>query len=44
MNQMFGFQQQVTDKYSNYAFNLFSEVFQYLPIATVINKKIFVNE
>ena len=42
MNRVYGFQGEVKAKYNDDVFNLFSEVFCALPIAHVINKKVFV--
>ncbi|CAF1261409.1 unnamed protein product [Rotaria magnacalcarata] len=42
MNQMYGFEGEVKAKYTPEMFQLFTEVFNYLPLAHCINKKIFV--
>lgn len=42
MNRVYGFQGEVTKKYSSEVFELFLEVFNALPIAHVINKEVFV--
>ncbi|KEG12156.1 serine/threonine protein phosphatase type 5 [Trypanosoma grayi] len=42
MNRVYGFEGEVTQKYSKEVFNLFSEVFNALPVGHVINKKVFV--
>lgn len=43
MNQMYGFEGEVKAKYNEDIFQLFTEVFNYLPLAHCINKKIFVS-
>ncbi|XP_053279433.1 serine/threonine-protein phosphatase 5 [Pleuronectes platessa] len=42
MNQMYGFEGEVKAKYTAQMFQLFSEVFQWLPLAQCINSKILV--
>ncbi|CAF1040343.1 unnamed protein product [Rotaria sordida] len=42
MNQMYGFEGEVKAKYTAQMFQLFTEVFNYLPLAHCINKKILV--
>lgn len=42
MNRVYGFEGEVTTKYSREVFELFLEVFNALPIAHVINKEVFV--
>jgi serine/threonine-protein phosphatase 5 len=42
MNKMYGFEGEVKEKYDATMFDLFSELFQALPICAVINKKVFV--
>ncbi|KAK7598121.1 hypothetical protein V9T40_006356 [Parthenolecanium corni] len=42
MNQMYGFQEEVKVKYSSEMANLFTEVYNWLPLAHCINKKILV--
>lgn len=42
MNRVYGFEGEVTTKYSSEVFELFLEVFNALPIAHVINKEFFV--
>ncbi|XP_043924969.1 serine/threonine-protein phosphatase 5-like [Protopterus annectens] len=42
MNQMYGFEGEVKAKYSSQMFELFSEVFQWLPLAQCINGKVLV--
>ena len=43
MNQMYGFEGEVKAKYTAQMFQLFSEVFQWLPLAQCINSKILVS-
>lgn len=43
MNQMYGFQEEVKVKYSAEMANLFTEVYNWLPLAHCINKKILVS-
>jgi serine/threonine-protein phosphatase 5 len=43
MNQMYGFEGEVKAKYTAQMFQLFTEVFNYLPLAHYINNKVFVN-
>ncbi|CAJ0967261.1 unnamed protein product [Ranitomeya imitator] len=40
MNQMYGFEGEVKAKYSNQMFQLFSEVFQWLPLAMCVNQRV----
>uniref|UniRef100_A0A8C7Y9D4 Multifunctional fusion protein n=1 Tax=Oryzias sinensis TaxID=183150 RepID=A0A8C7Y9D4_9TELE len=42
MNQMYGFEGEVKAKYTAQMFQLFSEVFQWLPLAQCINTKVLV--
>jgi len=42
MNALYGFKTEVLQKYDLYTFELFCEVFKHLPLATVVNKSIFV--
>ncbi|KAM3874989.1 serine/threonine-protein phosphatase 5 [Diretmus argenteus] len=42
MNQMYGFEGEVKAKYTGQMFQLFSEVFQWLPLAHCINSKVLV--
>jgi serine/threonine-protein phosphatase 5 len=42
MNRMYGFEGEVTAKYNKKMFDLFTEVFCHLPLAVVLNKKIFI--
>uniref|UniRef100_A0A8C2C4R3 Serine/threonine-protein phosphatase n=1 Tax=Cyprinus carpio TaxID=7962 RepID=A0A8C2C4R3_CYPCA len=42
MNQMYGFEGEVKAKYTAQMFQLFSEVFQWLPLAQCINSKVLV--
>uniref|UniRef100_A0A8C1Q0T0 Serine/threonine-protein phosphatase n=1 Tax=Cyprinus carpio TaxID=7962 RepID=A0A8C1Q0T0_CYPCA len=42
MNQMYGFEGEVKAKYTAQMFQLFSEVFQWLPLAQCINNKVLV--
>eukprot|EP01006_Ploeotia_vitrea_P058301 TRINITY_DN69149_c0_g1_i1.p1 TRINITY_DN69149_c0_g1~~TRINITY_DN69149_c0_g1_i1.p1 ORF type:complete len:491 (+),score=63.61 TRINITY_DN69149_c0_g1_i1:34-1473(+) len=42
MNKIYGFEGEVKHKYEEKMFNLFQEVFCWLPLATCINKKVFV--
>lgn len=42
MNRVFGFESEVRSKYTVEAFEAFQEVFRCLPLATVINKSVFV--
>jgi len=42
INSRDGFEKEVTSKYNQAVFDLFSDVFAYLPIASVINNEIFV--
>lgn len=43
MNQMYGFEGEVKAKYTAQMFQLFSEVFQWLPLAQCINNKVLVS-
>ena len=43
MNQMYGFEGEVKAKYTAQMFQLFSEVFQWLPLAQCINSKVLVS-
>ena len=43
MNQMYGFEGEVKAKYTAQMFQLFSEVFQWLPLAQCINGKVLVS-
>jgi len=42
MNKIYGFEGEVKSKYDDKIFELFLEVFSYLPLAAVIGKKVFV--
>lgn len=42
MNQMYGFEGEVKAKYTVQMFQLFTEVFNYLPLAHCINNKVLV--
>ncbi|XP_078097891.1 serine/threonine-protein phosphatase 5 [Mustelus asterias] len=42
MNQMYGFEGEVKAKYTSQMFELFSEVFQWLPLAQCINSKVLI--
>ena len=42
MNKIYGFEGEVKAKYDDKIFDLFLEVFSYLPLAAVIGKKVFV--
>ncbi|XP_030632826.1 serine/threonine-protein phosphatase 5 [Chanos chanos] len=42
MNQMYGFEGEVKAKYTAQMFQLFSEVFQWLPLAQCINNKVLI--
>ncbi|XP_053544788.1 serine/threonine-protein phosphatase 5 [Bombina bombina] len=42
MNQMYGFEGEVKAKYSAQMFQLFSEVFQWLPLVMCINKRVLI--
>uniref|UniRef100_A0A8C2Z9A2 Serine/threonine-protein phosphatase n=1 Tax=Cyclopterus lumpus TaxID=8103 RepID=A0A8C2Z9A2_CYCLU len=42
MNQMYGFEGEIKAKYTAQMFQLFSEVFQWLPLAQCINSKVLV--
>lgn len=44
MNQMYGFEGEVKAKYTAQMFQLFSEVFQWLPLAQCINGKVLVSK
>lgn len=43
MNQMYGFEGEVKAKYTAQMFQLFSEVFQWLPLAQCMNNKVLVS-
>lgn len=43
MNQMYGFEGEIKAKYTAQMFQLFSEVFQWLPLAQCINNKVLVS-
>lgn len=43
MNKMYGFEGEVRSKYSSQMADFFTEIFNYLPLCHVINKKIFVS-
>ncbi|XP_072286726.1 serine/threonine-protein phosphatase 5 [Pyxicephalus adspersus] len=43
MNQMYGFEGEVKAKYSTQMFQLFSEVFQWLPLAMCVNQRVLVS-
>jgi len=43
MNQMYGFEGEVKAKYTAQMFQLFTEVFNYLPLSHCINNKILVS-
>ena len=42
MNQMYGFEGEVKAKYTTQMFQLFTEVFNYLPLSHCINNKVLV--
>lgn len=42
LNRMYGFEGEVLNKYSKNVFDLFTEVFTWLPLAAVLNNKVFV--
>ena len=42
MNQMYGFEGEVKSKYSIQMFNLFTEIFNSLPLSHLINEKVIV--
>jgi len=42
MNKMYGFEGEVKSKYSSKMADLFTEIFNYLPLAHLVNNKIFV--
>jgi serine/threonine-protein phosphatase 5 len=42
MNQMYGFEGEVKAKYTAQMFQLFTEVFNYLPLSHCINNKVLV--
>lgn len=44
MNQMYGFEGEVKAKYSAQMFQLFSEVFQWLPLAMCVNQRVLVSD
>jgi serine/threonine-protein phosphatase 5 len=43
MNQMYGFEGEVKAKYTVQMFQLFTEVFNYLPLSHCINNKVLVS-
>lgn len=43
MNQMYGFEGEVKSKYNTQMMELFSEVFNHLPLSYCINKKVLVS-
>jgi serine/threonine-protein phosphatase 5 len=43
MNQMYGFEGEVKAKYTAQMFQLFTEVFNYLPLSHCINNKVLVS-
>ena len=43
MNQMYGFEGEVKAKYTAQMFQIFTEVFTYLPLAHCINNKVLVS-
>jgi len=43
MNQMYGFEGEVKAKYTTQMFQLFTEVFNYLPLSHCINNKVLVS-
>jgi len=42
MNRMYGFEGEVVQKYSKKVFDLFTEVFNWLPLSACINKKVII--
>lgn len=42
MNMMYGFEGEVVSKYDKTTYNIFGELFQHLPIAHCLNKKVLV--
>jgi diadenosine tetraphosphatase ApaH/serine/threonine PP2A family protein phosphatase len=44
MNQMYGFEGEVKAKYTVQMFQLFTEVFNYLPLSHCINNKVLVKQ
>lgn len=42
MNQMYGFEGEVKSKYSVQMFNMFTEIFNSLPLSHLINDKVIV--
>ncbi|PRP73190.1 serine/threonine-protein phosphatase 5 [Planoprotostelium fungivorum] len=42
MNRMYGFEGEVTQKYSKKCFDLFTEVFNWLPLSACLNKKVII--
>lgn len=42
MNKMYGFEGEVKSKYNSKMAELFTEIFNYLPLCHVINNKVFV--
>lgn len=43
MNKMYGFEGEVKTKYNSKMAEFFTEIFNYLPLCHVINKKVFVS-
>lgn len=43
MNKLYGFEGEVTAKYDATTFEIFSNIFQYLPLGYVLNKRVLVN-
>jgi serine/threonine-protein phosphatase 5 len=43
MNKMYGFEGEVVHKYDVDTFNLFTKIFQALPLAYILNSKVQVN-
>ena len=43
LNQMYGFVGEVREKYSSTMYDLFAEVYNWLPLAHVINEKVLVS-
>ena len=42
LNKLYGFQGEVVHKYDGKVYDLFSDLFQHLPLCHVINNKVFV--
>lgn len=42
MNKLYGFEGELLHKYDNRTYDLFSEIFNHLPLCFVLNKKVFV--